>query len=81
MEYFTVVRPQSVTAQGLLRKWTEGRSGRRTKLPPEVLTIVEEQMQRDDETTAAQLEALLTACNHPLSLSAMSKNTRLDFPR
>ena len=46
-------------------------SGRISKLTPEVLAIVEGQMQMDDETTAVQLMALLAARNHPLSLSTI----------
>ena len=58
-------------------------SGRRSKLTPDVMQIVEEQMQRDDETTAVQLMPLLAARHRPLSLhySALSTKTGLDFSR
>ena len=46
-------------------------SGRHSKITPDVLRIVEEQMLRDDETMAIQLEALLIARHHPLSLSTI----------
>ena len=46
-------------------------SGRRSKLTPDVMQIVEEQMQRDDETTAVQLMPLLAARHRPLSLSTI----------
>ena len=46
-------------------------SGRLTKLTPDVLQIVEEQMQRDDETTAVQHMPLLAARHRPLSLSTI----------
>ena len=45
-------------------------SGRHSKIRGG-LRIVEEQMLRDDETTAIQLEALLIARHHPLSLSTI----------
>ncbi len=43
-------------------------SGRPTKITEEVKKIVEEQMQKDDETTASQLHRLLIDKGHPLSL-------------
>ena len=48
-------------------------SGRLSKLTPDVLQIVEEQMQRDDETTTVQLTcmSLLAACHRPLSVSTI----------
>ena len=46
-------------------------SGRLSKLTPDVMQIVEEQMQRDDETTAVQLMCLLAAHHRPLSLSTI----------
>ena len=50
-------------------------SGRPTKLTPEVLQIVEAQMQRDDETTAVQLQKILVDSGHPLCLQ-MILNSR-----
>ena len=46
-------------------------SGRPTKLTPEVLQIVESQMQRDDETTAVQLQKILVDSGHPLCLQTI----------
>ena len=46
-------------------------SGRSTKLTAEIQSIVEDQMQRDDETTAVQLMALLAARDIHLSLSTI----------
>ena len=53
----------SATRQGLWKLFrrvdtsgTISRRGRQTKLSQEILQIVEDQMQRDDETTAVQLE-------------------------
>ena len=46
-------------------------SGRVSKLTPDVLQIMEEQMQRHDETTAVQLMSLLAARHRPLSLSTI----------
>ncbi len=43
-------------------------SGRPTKITEEVKKIVEEQMRKDDETTASQLFKLLIVKGHPLSL-------------
>ena len=43
-------------------------SGRRTKITEEVKGIVEEQMQRDDETIASQLHVLLVSLGHRLDL-------------
>ena len=41
--------------------------GRKSKVTAEVKAIVEEQMKKDDETTASQLHALLNARGHYLS--------------
>ena len=46
-------------------------SGRPTKITPEILHIVENQMQLDDETTAIQLQRLLVEAGHPLSLKTI----------
>ena len=46
-------------------------SGRPTKITPEVLQIVEDQMQFDDETTAVQLQSLLVARGYPLCLNTI----------
>ena len=43
-------------------------SGRPTKITMEIKAIVEEQMQRDDETSAVQLHALLQSKGYSLSL-------------
>ena len=51
-------------------------SGRQTKLSPEILQIGEDQMQRDDETTAALLEALLTSRGYQISLSTVLRCRR-----
>ena len=66
-----------VTAPGvrnLLKKYEETGtisrrlgSGRPSKITPEVLRIVEEQMEKDDETTATQLQKILL--DHQLYLS------------
>ena len=45
--------------------------GRPTKLTLEVLQIVEAQMQRDDETTAVQLQKILVDSGHPLGLQTI----------
>ena len=44
-------------------------SGRPTKITPEVLQIVEDQMQSDGETNAVQLQSLLVARGHLLCLN------------
>ena len=46
-------------------------SGRPSKVTPQVMAIVEVQMQRDDETTATQLRALLLRKGYKLSLSTL----------
>jgi len=43
-------------------------SGRKTVITEEIRQVVEEQMRRDDETTASQLHVLLTALGYQLSL-------------
>ena len=42
-------------------------SGRNSKITAEVKAIVEDQMKKDDETTASQLHALLNSQGHSLS--------------
>ena len=51
-------------------------SGRPSKITPQVLTIVERQMQLDDETTAVQLQKLLVDSRHPLSLKTILASRR-----
>ena len=46
-------------------------SGRPTKVTPAILAIVEHKMAEDDETTAVQLQKLLTEKGHPLSISTI----------
>jgi transposase len=43
-------------------------SGRPTKVTAEIKVVVEEQMRKDDETTATQLHALLTIRGYSISL-------------
>ena len=43
-------------------------SGRKTKITDDVKRVVEEQMRRDDETTATQLHVLLTSLGYNMSL-------------
>ena len=45
--------------------------GRRRKITPEVKLIVEEQMKKDDETTAVQLHKLLTDRGISISTSTI----------
>ena len=59
----------------LIKKYVEmgslGRhpgSGRPTKITPALLMIMEDHMQRDDETTAIQLQRILLDHGHLLSL-------------
>ena len=47
------------------------RPGCPSKITPEVLRIVEDQMQLDDETTAVQLQKLLFDNQQPLSLKTI----------
>ena len=42
-----------------------------TKITPNILHIVENQMQLDNETTAIQLQRLLVEAGHPLSLKTI----------
>ena len=51
-------------------------SGRPTKVTPEVLRIVEEQMRKDDETTATQLQKVLVDSGHPLFLKTILSSRR-----
>ena len=51
-------------------------SGRPSNITPQVLTIVERQMQLDDETTAVQLQKLLVDSGHPLSLKTILASHR-----
>ena len=49
-------------------------SGRPTKITRAVLQIVEEQMQKEDETTAVQLQKILVDKGQPLSLKTILKS-------
>ena len=51
-------------------------SGRPTKITLEILSIVEQQMQDDDETTAVQLQKLLEDRGFPLSLKTILSSRR-----
>ena len=51
-------------------------SGRPTKVTPEILRIVEEQMEDDDETTAVQLQSILVQRGHPLALSTILRSRK-----
>ena len=53
-------------AQGTIAR--QAGSGRRTVITEEIRKIVEEQMRRDDETTASQLHVLLTSLGYALNL-------------
>ena len=46
-------------------------SGGKWKITGEIKKLVEEQMRRDDKTTACQLHSLLTREGHRLSLSTV----------
>lgn len=46
-------------------------SGPPSKVTPEIEAVVEEAMDRDDETTATQLQALLAMQGHSLSLQTI----------
>ena len=66
----------------LIKKYVEtgslGRrpgSGRPTKITPAILTIMEDQMQRDDETMAVQLQHM----GHSISLQQKFRNDPLRF--
>ena len=52
-------------------------SGRPTKVTPEALRIVEEEMQRDDETTAVQLQKVLVERGCPLALRTILRSRTL----
>lgn len=55
-------------------------SGRPSKITEEVKSIVEEEMRRDDETTAIQLFHILKEKHHPLSLRTILRcRTRLGW--
>jgi len=43
-------------------------SGRKTVITPQIKAIVEEQMRKDDETTASQLHVLLVSLGYRLNL-------------
>ena len=49
-------------------------SSRPSKLTPEVLKILEEQMQQDDETTAVQLHAILTVWQYQISITTILRS-------
>ena len=49
-------------------------SGRPSKVTPKVQAIVEEQMRRDDETTAVQLTKILRDLGYPLSESTVLRS-------
>ena len=49
-------------------------SGRPSKITDRVLQLVERRMKEDDETTATQLHALLTACGISISLSTILRS-------
>ena len=49
-------------------------SGRPSKMTPQAMRIVEAQMQRDDETTATQLRALLLSKGYNISLSTVLRS-------
>ena len=52
-------------------------SGRKTKVTPEVLAIVDSKMREDDETTACQLHALLNSKGYFLSLRTILRSRSL----
>ena len=52
-------------------------SGRPSKVTSEVLRIVESQMQKDDETTAIQLQKILVDEGYPLSLKTILKSRNM----
>ena len=51
-------------------------SGRRFKLTPETLAMIEAQMQADDETTATQLVKMLNAAGYDVSRSTIIRARR-----
>ena len=52
-------------------------SGRPSKVTPQILAVVEEQMRRDDETTAVQLQSILVRRGSPLSLATILRHRSL----
>ena len=52
-------------------------SGRKTKVTPEVLAIVDNKMREDDETTACQLHVLLNSKGYSLSLRTILRSRSL----
>ena len=52
-------------------------SGRKTKVTPEVLAIVDSKMKEDDETTACQLHALPNSKGYSLSLCTILRSRSL----
>ena len=51
-------------------------SGRPTKITSEVLQMMEAQMQRDDKTTAVQLQKIMVDSGHPLCLQTILNSSR-----
>ena len=49
-------------------------SGRPMKITTQVLELVEQQMEKDDETTAIQLQKILVDNGYPLSLKTILKS-------
>ena len=64
---------RQTVARFLLRYRKEG-SGRPSKVSDYVLKLVERRMGEDDETTATQLHAVLTACGVSISLSTILRS-------
>ena len=52
-------------------------SGRRFKLMPDILAIIEEQMRVDDETTATQLVKIVNAVGYNISKSTIVRARRI----
>ena len=52
-------------------------SGRRFKLTPEVLAIIEERMRADNEATATQLVKIVNAAGYDISKSAIVRARRI----
>ena len=52
-------------------------SGRRFKLTPEVLALIEEQMQADDETTATHFMKMVNAAGYEVSKSTITRTRRI----
>ncbi len=53
------------------------RSGRRFKLTPDILAIIEEQLRVDDETTATQLVKIVNAVGYDVSKSTIVRVQRI----